>query len=114
MAYSYLMLDKAKEDYEGIVAYLIAVSDGSSAALSFIDEFDRQIQIVCSNLSTYGLPRTPEIATLGYHTMLINNYAAFYFFRNSTVFAAHIFHQRQDYAKLVAGQATESHEGPRL
>lgn len=46
MAYSYLMLDEAKEDYEGIVAYLIAVSDGSSAALSFIDEFDRQIQIV--------------------------------------------------------------------
>lgn len=101
MTYSYRFLDGAQADYEGIVAYLLSISDGPSAAQNFVDEFDKQINLVCSNPELYRLSRLPELAALGYRTMLVNKYIALYSFRQETVIVAHIFHQKQDYARLV-------------
>ncbi len=107
MAYRYEMLDGAKKDYESIVGYLISISDGSGAALRFADEFDRQVAIVCENPDIYGLSRMLELSALGYHAMLANNYVALYFFRDEMVFVAHVFHQLQDYARLVISPAKQ-------
>lgn len=101
VTYKYEMLDGAKDDYEGIVEHLIALSDGPSAARSFADEFDRQIDLVCDNPDLYGLSRMPELKALGYHAVLASGCLALYFFRDDTVFVAHIFHQLQDYARFV-------------
>ena len=103
MAFNYRMLDGAKEDFAGIVAYLDGVSGGHRATGAFIDEFERQMQLICDNPGMYPLSRMPEIAALGYRAALVNNYVALYFFRDNTVFVAHIFHQRQDYARFVTG-----------
>lgn len=101
MASSHQMLDGAKEDFASIVSYLDDVSGGHQAAGAFIDEFERQMRLVCDNPGMYALSRMPEIAALGYRVALVNNYVALYFFRDDTVFVAHIFHQRQDYARFV-------------
>ncbi len=101
MACDYVMLDGAKSDFESIVGYLLAASGGPSAAESFIEEFKRQIASVCDDPELYGLSRMPELAALGYRAALVNSYVALYFHRDDTVFVAHIFHQRQDYARFV-------------
>lgn len=101
MACSYKLLDAAAEEFESIVNYLLAISDGPSAALSFVDEFERKMGLICDNPFLYGPSRMPELSALGYRAALINSYIALYFYRDGAVFVAHIFHQRQDYARLV-------------
>ena len=49
----------------------------------------------------YGLSRVKELAVLGYRPMLVKNYVALYKVEGDVVIVAHIFHQSQDYAKLV-------------
>lgn len=101
MTYEYNLFKGAQEDYEGTVNYLISVSDDFSAAQNFADEFDKQIELVCENPDLYAISRLPELDVLGYRPMLVNNYVALYFFREDTVFVAHIFHQKQDYGRYV-------------
>ena len=101
MGYKSVILEGAQEDLEGIVAYLHALTGGSSAALEFIEEFNRQTELVCENPELYGLSRMPELSALGYRTAFVKSYVMLYFVRNDTVVIAHLFHQRQDYARLV-------------
>lgn len=100
MAYEYRFLKSASIEYENIIQYLLKAS-GKSSAKAFVNEFHHQVELICKNPELYSLSRFPEIAALGYRLALVNNYAFLYFFRNNIVYVAHIFHQRQDYAKLL-------------
>jgi plasmid stabilization system protein ParE len=101
MAFRYVLLPKAQEDYEGIVQYLSDKLQSMQAAKGFVDEFDRQVALVCENPSLHALSRFEELAELGYRTFLINNYIALYRTCRDLVVVAHIFHQTQGYASLV-------------
>lgn len=101
MAFDYAMLDGARDDFESILSYLLTVSESSTAAASFVEEYEKQVSRICENPKLHGLSRMPELAALGYRAALIRNYTMLYFFRDGTVFIAHIFHQRQDYARLI-------------
>lgn len=101
MTCSYEMLEGAKSDFEAIVSYLRSASDGPSAARSFVEEFEGQLQLVCENPGLYALSRMPELAVLGYRAALVGAYVMLYFLRDDTIYVAHVFHQRQDYARLV-------------
>lgn len=101
MACSHRFLKSAQLEYESIVRYLCNATDGSAAAQSFADELDKQVDLICSNPPLYGLSRIPELAALGYHSALVSSYVMLYFYRDETIYIAHIFHQRQDYARLV-------------
>ena len=101
MAYEFMMLDGAQHDYEGIIEYLTTVANNPEPARAFADEFDRQIALVCENPNLYDLSRMPYLAALGYHAVFVGSYVVLCFFRQNTVFAAHVFHQRQDYARLA-------------
>lgn len=94
-------LDGALEELDSIVAYLRSAADGPTAASSFLKELERQIGITCENPEAHELSRVPKLASLGYRTMLIKSYVALYFIQDNAVFIAHIFHQRQDYARLL-------------
>lgn len=104
MAYEYVILEGAQNDYRGIIEYLLNVKKSPQAALGFMDEFDRQLDIVCDNPFLYGLSRMPELASLGYRPFLVNKYIGLYFFRNERVVVAHVFHQTQDYARIVVSR----------
>ena len=100
MALSYIILDEAQVEFESIVYYLHEVLKSPQAALGFIDEFEHQIQLVCENPNLYGLSRFEWLRRRGYHIIPINNYGALYKVRDGIVSVEHIFHQRQNYAKL--------------
>lgn len=101
MACNYVVLYEAQAEIESIVAYLVSLTGGVSAAKAFMDEFDEKIALVCDNPMLYGLSRMPELTALGYRTFFVKNYVALYHYRDDCVYVAHMLHQRQDYARLV-------------
>ncbi len=101
MASKKVMLREAQREYRSIVAYLSNVLDSKQAARAFMDEFDRQFQLVAENPLLHAVSRMPELAARGYRPMLVKNYVALYKVDGDAVVVAHIFHQSQDYARLV-------------
>lgn len=101
MGYKPVILDEAKREYASIVEYLVKILKNPQAATNFMDEFDRQILLVCENPEIFALSRLPELACKGYRTAFINKYIMLYKTQGNTLFISHIFHQSQDYARLV-------------
>lgn len=101
MTCSFYLLESAQKELEGIVQYLNIASGGSAAANSLLSQVEKQIERVCDNPPLFALSRIPELAALGYRSALVGSYVLLYFYRDDIVFVAHIFHQRQDYARLV-------------
>ncbi len=101
MAYKRRILEEAAREYRDIVRYLATVLRSPVAARSFMDEFDHQLNRVCDVPELYGLSRMSELAALGYRAMRVRSYVALYKVEGDVVVVAHVFHQSQDYAKLV-------------
>ena len=101
MAYKCKILKQAAAEYRGIVDYLARVLCSPEAARGFMDEFEYQLGLVCEMPQLYGLSRVKELAVLGYRSMPVKNYVALYKVEGDVVIVAHIFHQSQDYTKLV-------------
>lgn len=101
MAYRAVILDEAQREYLAIVSYLADVLKSPQAAAGFMDEFERQLNFVRDNPEIHALSRMPELAARGHRPMLVNNYIALYKLEGDMVVVTHIFHQSQDYARLV-------------
>lgn len=101
MASKYVLLNEARREFDYILEYLVMRTGGTSAASALLDEFAGKIALVCENPELFGLSRMPELAALGYRSFPVKSYVVLYFYRDGQVFVAHIFHQRQDYARLV-------------
>lgn len=101
MAYRRRILDEAAREYRDIVSYLATVLCSPDAARGFMGEFDYQLDLVCEMPELYGLSLVKELATLGYRPMRAKNYVALYTIVDDVVMVAHVFHQSQEYAKLI-------------
>ena len=101
MAYSVTIAAEAMREYEQIVSYLSGTLKSPAAAKSFVDEFMYQIDSVRNNPELHALSRMPELAAKGYRPLFVKNYVALYKVHEGAVVIAHIFHQSQDYARLV-------------
>ena len=101
MAYSVTITAEAMREYEQIVSYLSGTLKSPRAAKDFADEFMRQIDSVRDNPELHALSRMLELAAKGYRPLFIKNYVALYKVHDGVVVIAHIFHQSQDYARLI-------------
>ena len=101
MAYKRRILEEAAREYRDIVSYLATVLCSPDAACGFMDEFEYQLDLVCEMPELYGLSHLKELAVLGYRPMRVKNYVALYKIVGDVVVIAHVFHQSQDYAKLI-------------
>ncbi len=101
MACPRVILPSARLEYRSIVEYLTVGLSSPVAAAKFMDEFGRQLDLVCEMPESRPLSRVPELAEMGFRPMLVNRYVALYRFDGEKVVVAHIFHQTQDYAALV-------------
>lgn len=99
MAYSARIFPAAEIELDLIVAYLVTLD--SSVATNFLNEYMKQLDLLCEGVVEYPLSKLPELANLGYHVALVNNYLFFYYIEDNCLVVAHIFHQRQNYAPLV-------------
>lgn len=59
MACEYVILKGAQDDYQGIVEYLLDVKKSPQAALGFVNEFDRQLEMACDPRLLYTEASVP-------------------------------------------------------
>lgn len=101
MSYNVVVLDGAQRDIREIVEYLVNVLKSPQAASGFLDEFDRQVDLLKRNPALFAVSQISELAAKSYHTAHIKNYVMLYTVRDETVYITHVFHQTQDYARLI-------------
>lgn len=101
MTYKVKILSEAQMEIREIVEYLAKVLKSPQAATGFIDEFQNQVDLIRSDPGIFAVSRVAELAAKGYRVALIKNYVMLYAVRRDTVFVAHVFHQRQDYFRLI-------------
>lgn len=90
---------EAEREVDEIVAYL--ASHGPNTVKRFLDTYERQLELLSTGSVDYGISKLAELAELGYHSCHINSYAMLYFIDGDELVIAHVFHQSQEYARLV-------------
>lgn len=101
MGYKVVILDSAQNEYESIVSYLAGSLSNKTAAQNFMSEFRRQLDFITDQPFLRTLSHIPELAARGYRKTPVNKYVMLYRVKGQTVYVAHVFHQTQDYARLV-------------
>lgn len=101
MGFRRVILREAQKEYRNIIEYLANVLKSPQAAVDFMDEFEYQLGLVVDNPHLHALSQLPELAARGYRPMRVKNYVALYKVDGDSVVIAHVFHQSQDYARLV-------------
>ena len=99
MAYKARILPTAEAELESISAYLLQF--GPATAARFLDEYGKQLDLLASGVVDYGFAKVPSLAARGYRACLVNSYVMLYYREDDEIVVAHIFHQSQDYARLV-------------
>lgn len=101
MTYEAVILDEAKREFREIVVYLCEVLESPQAAGDFMDEFEHQVKLITENPELYALSALPELTARGYRSEHVKNYVLLFKTAGDLLMIAHIFHQTQDYARLV-------------
>lgn len=101
MTYKVKILSEAQKELREIVNYLAKVLKSPQAATGFIDEFQSQVVLIKDDPEIFAVSKVGELAAKGYRVAFIKNYVMLYTVRHDTIFIAHIFHQRQDYFRLI-------------
>lgn len=101
MAYRRRILPRAESELKEIVSYLCDILGSPGAARSFLDDFMGQVDTICEHPFMRPLSHLPELAALGYRSAPVGNYLFLYRVMDDWVVVAHVFHQSQDYARLV-------------
>ena len=90
-----------EEELDEAAAYLSAMTGSNKASERLLEEVQRAIDVTCEFPTLHAVSRMPELAEKGYRVALVGSYVLLYTFESETVYIAHVFHQRQDYAHLV-------------
>lgn len=93
MAYRKVILAEAQQEYRDIVGYLVSMLRSEQAARNFMEEFDKQVNLVAENPELYGLSRVPELAERGYRCAPMNNYIALYKVADGQIVVCRIVHK---------------------
>lgn len=101
MAYNVVILESAQYEYEAIVRYLAQILMNPRAAGNFVAEFEYQLDLLREQPLLRPLSHIRELAARNYRSFTVNKYACLYKFERDTIYIAHVFHQSQDYARLV-------------
>lgn len=101
MAYKLVVLYTAKIEYCSILNYIANILQDKKAVKNFYYEFNRIISLLRNNPNLFSISQFEELSINGYHKANVNNYLILYKIEKQTIYIAHIFHQMQDYGKLV-------------
>lgn len=99
MACNVRIQNTAIRELDETVEYLL--SFGPQTAKSFLNEWEKTLEDLRSGIIEHRLSKFETLAKLGYHTILIKNYIILYYKEEKDIVVAHLFHQSQDYARLV-------------
>lgn len=100
MTYNVVILKSARYEYE-YCRIPCSNPQNPRAAGNFVAEFEYQLDLLREQPLLRPLSHMQELAARNYRSFPVNNYVCLYKFEHETIYIAHIFHQSQDYARLV-------------
>jgi len=95
------LLPKAREEIVSITAYLDSM--GANPRKAFLSDLRKCLAVLGDEVVEYSLSRITALADKGYRSVYFGNYVLVYYLDGDDAIVAHVFHQRQDYARLVTG-----------
>ena len=101
MGYSVRLADEASRDLDGIVAYLCEVLAAPAAATELLHAYDAFVDVVEKRPEAYEKCADSHLAQLGYRKASLKGYIALYRTEKNGVVVSRVFHQSQDYARLI-------------
>ena len=101
MAYKVYFSEKALADQRSIISYMLDILESPDAARHFLGEVEAMALDLEYMPSASPYCREPRLKSLGYQKYLLMSYIALFKVENDAVYIAHIFHQSQNYARLV-------------
>ena len=101
MAYNVVIINSSRFEYVSMVGYLAQILKNPRAAGNFVAEFEYQLDLLREQPLLRPLSHIRELAARNYRSFPVNNYVCLYKFERETIYIAHVFHQSQDYARLV-------------
>lgn len=99
MACNVRIQETAARELDHIIRYLL--SFGSETAKAFVAEWEIMLETLRDGVVQHRLSRFPALAKLGYRSILLKQYVVLYYKDGNDAVVAHVFHQSQDYARLV-------------
>lgn len=101
MAYSVVFAAEVERDRDAVVAYLIDSLCERNAAARFLGELDAVIDVLEKLPESYPLVYEERLAAMGYRRASFMRYLALFKIDGDRVIITNVFHQSQDYARLV-------------
>lgn len=101
MAYSVHFASHALADQAEIAEYLMGSLKNPSAARRFLDELEGVVSTLERTPEAFAILTEPRLGALGYRKIPFMNYVALFRTESNRVYITHLFHQSQDYARLV-------------
>ena len=101
MAYSVHFTGQALADQAGITEYLARSLENPDAARHFLDELEGLVSTLECTPEAFAILAEPKLGALGYRKIPFMNYIALFRVEADRVYITHLFHQSQDYARLV-------------
>lgn len=101
MVYSIHFSAEALTDQESIVLYLVDSLGNREAARHFIDELEKIVSALEKTPGAFPFSHDARLKSLKYQKALFMNYVLLFRVEGEMVYLARIFHQSQDYAKLI-------------
>ncbi len=101
MAYSVHFTNQALADQAGITEYLMRSLGNPDAARHFLDELEGLVSTLERTPEAFAILEEPRLGALGYRKIPFMNYIALFRVESDHVYITHLFHQCQDYARLV-------------
>lgn len=101
MGYSVHFSAEALGDQESIVLYLMDDLGNQNAAKHFIDELENIVSTLEKMPNAFPYSHDTRLKFLKYQKALFMKYVLLFRIDEEHVYIARIFHQSQDYAKLI-------------
>lgn len=92
---------QAEADEAAIARYLAHDLANPQAAGRFLDELEALVAVLEQTPEAFPLAHEPRLAALGYRKVPVMRYLVLYRRNGDAWVITHIFHQSQDYARLV-------------
>ncbi len=93
------VLRPAEEDLTEIYEYIAA--DNPSAAERLLTRIEKDLSTLARRPMLGPVPRDPDIAQLGYRSLIIGDYLAFYKIEGSQILIHRILHGARDYSEIL-------------
>ena len=101
MAYNLIVTRAAARDIDALIHYLAEDLASPQAASEHLEAIQLAFEHISNNPEMYGISWQPSLAARELRPCLIKNYVLLYHFDGERVTVMRVFHQRQDYARLI-------------